>query len=255
MIENNLISSNSVVAKLISDLDLKEDQIQISSIKEWIAEAVEKIGAIQQYDRNIVVTQFDNYQVKLPYDLHKLGQIGYGETEDCFQSVRKFKGSFGINSQITDEKSNNTYIPDSFKTNIQTTDNVDKNVYYTQKPGYLNINRKDGFIRMEYYKISTDEDGMPLIPDMVSYQEAIFWYVAMKMTYPKYLKGTINPRIYYDMKNSWAFYRKQAYAEAMMPDQGDMESIKNMWNRLYPEQSDYDQFFNNLGNKQIIYTH
>jgi hypothetical protein len=30
---------------------------------------------------------------------------------------------------------------------------------------------------------------MPMIPDSPSYFEAIFWYVAMKLSYPKYLKG------------------------------------------------------------------
>ncbi|UWG05916.1 MAG: hypothetical protein [Bacteriophage sp.] len=47
MINNNLISSKAVVAKIIADNDMSEDDIRISDIKEYIGEAMEKIGAVQ----------------------------------------------------------------------------------------------------------------------------------------------------------------------------------------------------------------
>jgi uncharacterized protein involved in exopolysaccharide biosynthesis len=47
MMNSKLISSGTIIAKVIADLDLKEDQIRITDIREWIQEAVLKIGAIQ----------------------------------------------------------------------------------------------------------------------------------------------------------------------------------------------------------------
>ncbi|MGM9532993.1 MAG: hypothetical protein ACI3VO_14230 [Intestinibacter sp.] len=41
-----MISSKSIIAKVIADLDLKERDIKISDIKEWIGEAMEKIGSV-----------------------------------------------------------------------------------------------------------------------------------------------------------------------------------------------------------------
>ena len=35
-----MITSKSVMAKIIADLDLDEDEIKISDMKSWIAEAV-----------------------------------------------------------------------------------------------------------------------------------------------------------------------------------------------------------------------
>jgi hypothetical protein len=55
MINNNLISSKAVVAKIIADNDMSEDDIRISDIKEWIGEAMEKIGAVQQLEHKVVV--------------------------------------------------------------------------------------------------------------------------------------------------------------------------------------------------------
>ena len=36
MIDNKLISSKAVLAKIIADLDLKEDEIRITDVREWI---------------------------------------------------------------------------------------------------------------------------------------------------------------------------------------------------------------------------
>jgi hypothetical protein len=47
MIDNNMVSSKAVIAKIIADLDLKEDEIRISDVREYIGEAMEKIGAVQ----------------------------------------------------------------------------------------------------------------------------------------------------------------------------------------------------------------
>jgi len=46
-----------------------------------------------------------------------------------------------------------------------------------------------GYLKIAYKAIYVDEDGLPLIPDMESFKEAIYWYVTMKFLYPKKLKG------------------------------------------------------------------
>ena len=124
--------------------------------------------------------------------------------------------------------------PATFNTSLQ----------YSTKPGYITVNVPCGWVKISYHAIPTDEDSMPMIPDIPSYFEAIFWYVAMKMSYPKYLKGQLNQNIYYDMRNSWNFYRRQAYAEAMMPTVDELETIKNVWHKPYTEIT---------GDEQILY--
>jgi hypothetical protein len=46
----NYTRCESVIAKIMADLDLSEKNIRITDIKEWIFEAVEKIGAPTQYE-------------------------------------------------------------------------------------------------------------------------------------------------------------------------------------------------------------
>ena len=124
---------------------------------------------------------------------------------------------------------------------------------YMTKPGYIMTNVPRGYIKVSYYAIYTDEDSMPMIPDLESYKEAIYWYVTMKLMYPKKLKGQISQGDYYDIRNSYNFYRKQAYAEAMMPTVDDLENVKNTWHKLYPEMNDHDTFFSTSGEEQILY--
>lgn len=299
MIDNKLVSSKAVLAKIIADLDLKEDEIRITDVREWIGEAMEKIGAIQQLEHKVANLPVIDYQAKLPCDLYRLNQVAFSFENSCgWLPMRKVTNSFGIYKECNKACNPKMLIKDNalipLVKNIFNIDNdkeavdilnEDKNIkqtlsalvnqytipstngklimgnpatfnttlQYSTKPGYINVNVPCGWVKISYHAIITDEDSMPMIPDNPSYFEAIFWYVAMKMSYPKYLKGQMNQNIYYDMKNSWNFYRKQAYAEAMMPTVDELETIKNVWHKPYVEFRDHDTFFETTGDEQILY--
>ena len=305
MIDNRLISSKTVLAKVIADLSMPERDIKISDMKEWCAEAILKIGAIQQYEHKVVVLPICDHQAKLPCDLYKLGQVAFSFCDNGgWLPMRKTTSSFGVFHDkkcgqcdpkmliqdgamlplvknmfnlITDEEAlaklnedtqlrktlsvllnqwtvgtvNGHIVPGTYA-------HVDSTMFsnelqYMTKPGYIMTNIPHGFVKIAYYAIYCDEDGMPMIPDLESYKEAIMWYITMKYYYPKYLKGEINQAQYYDMKRSWNYYRKQAYGEAQMPGVDDLESIKNIYNKLYPELDDHSLFFSTTGDEQHIY--
>lgn len=298
MIDNNMVSSKAVIAKIIADLDLKEDEIRISDVREYIGEAMEKIGAVQQLEHKVVNLKVENYQAKLPCDLYRLNQVAFSFENSCgWLPMRKVTNSFGIYKKCSgcnpkmlvqdsaliplvknifnlDDDKEALEILNSDKNIKQTLDALvnqytvpsnngrliignpatfNTSLQYSTKPGYITVNVPCGWVKISYHAIPTDEDSMPMIPDIPSYFEAIFWYVAMKMSYPKYLKGQLNQNIYYDMRNSWNFYRKQAYAEAMMPTVDELKSIQNTWDRLYPEIDEHNTFFEHAGEEQILY--
>ena len=304
MINNRMISSASVVAKVIADLDLKEDQIRITDIREWIMEGILKIGAVQQYEHKVAILPIECHQVALPCDLYKLGQVAFSFCNGGgWLPMMKATSSFGV---FHDRECSNEpcmLIPDTAMfplvknmfnlntdrealdklnedTNLRQTlsillnqwtvgtvngkfvpgvvDHRDGTMFsnelqYTTKPGYINTCMPRGFVKISYYAIYTDEDSMPMIPDLESYKEAIYWYVTMKLMYPKKLKGQISQGDYYDIRNSYNFYRKQAYAEAMMPTVDDLETISNIYTKLYPEINDHSMFFSTSEDEQNIY--
>ena len=299
MINNRLISSKVVLAKVIADLNLKDSEIRISDIKEWIFEGIMRIGAITQFDHKVAVIPINHHQASLPCDLYKLDQVAYSHCDHGgWLPMRKSTSSFGVhyhadkhgrpdlfvhdedmlplvknmfnltndeealkklNGDINLKKTLDVlinhhtvhgprnigaYIPGKYSLDLQ----------YTTKPGYINTNVPEGYLKVSYYAIYTDEDSMPLIPDLESYKEAITWYVIKKLMYPKKLKGIITERDYRDMCSSWEYYRKLAYGDAMMPNTADeLKSVQNTWNKLYPEINDHDIFFDTTGEEQIIY--
>lgn len=304
MINNRMISSNTVIAKVIADLQLQESDIRITDIREWCMEAILKIGAVQQYEHKVAILPIECHQVALPCDLYKLGQVAFSFCNGGgWLPMRKATSSFGV---FHDRECSNEpcmLIPDTAMfplvknmfnlntdrealdklnedTNLRQTlsillnqwtvgtvngkfvpgviDHRDSTMFsnelqYTTKPGYINTCMPRGFVKISYYAIYTDEDSMPMIPDLESYKEAIYWYVTMKLMYPKKLKGQISQGDYYDIRNSYNFYRKQAYAEAMMPTVDDLETISNIYTKLYPEINDHSMFFSTSGDEQNIY--
>lgn len=136
----------------------------------------------------------------------------------------------------------------------------DEKPEYFIKPGWIVTNKRKGFIKLSYKAIAVDERGYPLIPSLSSYQEAVYWYVVMKLTFPKFMSGKLGGRgvnsaanVYYYTQQQWNFYRNQAYAEAMMPTADDMQNIKNDWNKLIPDWDANDTFFKDINKEQLTY--
>ncbi len=251
----NYTRCESVIAKIMADLDSKEARQRTSDIKEWIFEAIDKIGAPMQYIKKESgvdeqpIPKIEDNQVPLPRDLAVLDGVAYSENE---------KGP---------------WVPMSPRTNMLKEDNSTKygdmySVYkyetgpeYFIKPGWLVTNKNKGYIKFIYKAIAVDERGYPMIPDLSSYREAIYWYVTMKLCFPKFMSGTLGGRgvstaqnVYFYTQQQWNFYRNQAYAEAMMPTATDVENIKNDWNKLVPEWDSNYSFYKDINKQQDIYT-
>ena len=275
-----LTSSRKVIAKILSDLNIQDEQIRITDMKEWIAEALEKIGAVTQltYKQSGVDSEpllvINNFQAKLPEELHSIEQIAYSPNETGpWIPIRQTTGSFKLNpdvydTQLTEVGSTEKYVYLGTVYPIQTQDqiaiqtapttnsnrtNFSFDPQYFLKPGYIVTNRRAGYLKLSYYHMPVDECGYPMVPDMASFFEALYWYVTMKLKYPEYLRGTLHREIYYDMQRSWNFYRNQAYAEALMPNEGMMESIKNQWLKMFPEINEEYTFYSGVGEQQKIY--
>lgn len=271
----------------MADLDSSEVRQRISDIREWIFEAVDKIGAPMQYIHkesgtdDVPVFQIHDNQIPIPADLAVLDGVAYSKgpngpwvpmstttaifkephnhrnmhLEDMMHQLPAFKRHTSQSQIYTDaipryqERMFGKYI--------------DKKPEYFIKPGWIVTNRKHGFIKLAYKAIATDERGYPLIPDLTSYQEAIYWYVVMKLTFPKFMTGKLGgnskfaqkyaAQSYFYTQQQWNFYRNQAYAEAMMPTADDMQNIKNDWNKLIPDWDGDDTFFKNIGKEEITY--
>lgn len=292
----------------MADLDSTEVKQRVTDIREWIFEAIEKIGAPMQYITKESGTDgepilvIEDRQVPLPQDLQHLDAVAYSENPNgpwipmsTMTGIFKRKPNKPRPSgyTITHDPANLAipepaivknpepapHQPGMYKmptsqhqlytnnlskyTNRMLHDVVNKPEYFI-KPGWIVTNKDKGFIKLAYKAIPVDERGYPLIPDLASYQEAVYWYVVMKLSFPKYMSGKLGgntskyankyaAQAYAETKQQWYFYRNQAYAEAMMPTADDMQNIKNDWTKLIPDWDGDDTFFKNINKEQITY--
>lgn len=241
----NLVSVRSVIAKVLSDLDIREEMQRTSDYIEWASEAIEKIGSVAQLERRVSgvdgepYLEIKNYQSSLPPTLFRLNVVAFSETESGeFKKIDPSMSSINVWGPGSDQSMN-----------AQATGKV----VYTIKPGFINLNTRSGFVKISYDSIPVDQHGYPLIPDSVSYSEAIYWYIVMKLTYSEWRSGKVRDAVYNDARSSWNFYCRQAYGESMMPTQGEMDGpIKNTWIRLIPEINAGDSFYDSLGTQEHI---
>ena len=301
----------SVIAKIMADLDSTEVKQRTTDIREWIFEAVDKIGAPMQYitkesgTEGEPVLKLQDFQVPIPTDLQVLDGVAYSQSPtgpwipmSTMTGIFKRKPTHPHPMRISyHHDPANMAIPEPPITNdgpmpeephqpmmyklptsqsqLYTINNMkyitrmfgeghmEKPEYFI-KPGWIVTNRRKGFIKLAYKAIAVDERGYPLIPDLTSYQEAIYWYVVMKLTFPKFMSGKLTTssskysqkyaqQTYFYTQSQWNFYRNQAYAEAMMPTADDMQNIKNDWNKLVPDWDGDDTFFKHIGKEQLTY--
>lgn len=281
----NYTRCESVIAKIMADLDSSEVQQRTTDIKEWIFEAVDKIGAPMQYIRreggtnDFPILKIQDNQVPLPNDLVVLDGVAYSESKTGPWRQMVVSTSIFRDPQLTKQTADEQHQPMNYKpishvSQLYTYNtmrqfekvvgtNVDKAQYFI-KPGWLVTNKNKGYIKLAYKAIAVDERGYPLIPDLTSYQEAIYWYVVMKLSFPKFMEGTLSGKgskysakysqsSYYFIQQQWNFYRNQAYAEAMMPTADEMQSIKNSWHQLIPDMNANDTFFEHQNEQEMNY--
>lgn len=272
----------SVIAKIMADANMSEKNMRVTDMREWIFEAVEKIGAPLQYieresgEDGCPILEVCDRQVPIPCDLEYLNAVAWSDTpngpwipvrsnEQTFKSVNHHQYSkyHHIPEQPNMEKiptHRSQLLGINFSSKAaDVIRNREEEVTYFIKPGWIVLNRDRGFVKLSYRSIATDERGYPLIPDLVSYQEALYWYVMMKLNFPKFLTGSLGGRAKYNfntymyIQQQWNFYRNQAYAEAMMPTEGEMRSIKHEWNKLIPDWDSDDLLYKSNGQRQLTF--
>lgn len=118
--------------------------------------------------------------------------------------------------------------------------------------GYIKTSFSSGKICLSYMAFPTDEECFPLVPDDISYKEAMFWYIFKQLLLGGYDKPT-NKMDYAFADQKWKYYCTQARNAATFPDIDKYESFMNQWVRLVPDINAHATFFENLNDREDLY--
>tara|TARA_Y100001938_G_C8076352_1_gene426345 strand:+ start:255 stop:1142 length:888 start_codon:yes stop_codon:yes gene_type:complete len=117
---------------------------------------------------------------------------------------------------------------------------------------YIKTSFASGKICISYMAFPTDEECYPLVPDDISYQEAMFWYIYKKilLSNPRFK----NNQIGYEFADAkWKYYCTQARNASNYPDIDKYESFMNQWVRMIPDINRHDLTFENLNTREDLY--
>lgn len=245
MLTNKTISVKNIIAKVYRDLNLKEEEA-FTDLIEWAAEALDFIHVYPQYEHKQITIHINNYKAELPCDYISLEAVNYDG-----QNLRYTTNMFG---PIDTTKSDRYYTPYSYNQDkianvlllLPGDNRLSPAASFSINNGYFQTSFKKGQLDIQYLALSLDEEGYPLVPDHVSFREALYWYITYKYLYPKVLKGEVAPQFYQDAYEKWQHYCNQAGAEALMPDLMTLENIKRSFLSLRLRPNLFDNFYNNL---------
>jgi len=247
MLSGKTISVKSIIAKVYRDLQLKEEEPFMDFI-EWMAEALDFIHVYPQYSIKPICFKITAYKTELPCDFIGLDQI---EFEGI--NLRATNNSFGpiqdnavIGRYYTPYSYNQSKLENAVFVDPYSTSYFREGYSFKIENGWLKTSFKEGEINLSYISQPMDEEGYPLVPEDVSFKEALYWYVVYKYLYSKALRGEISNYFYEDAYNKWHWYCNQAGAEAMMPDLNTLENIKRSFLSLKINPYLFNNFFNSL---------
>jgi len=116
--------------------------------------------------------------------------------------------------------------------------------------GYIKTSFQTGKICISYMAFPLDEDCFPLVPDDISFKEAMFWYIFKKLLLSGYDKPT---KIDYAFaEERWMNYCTQARNAANYPDIAKYESFMNQWVRLVPNINRHSTLFEDLNDREQL---
>jgi len=236
-------SVKEVILKIYRDHGIRDNNRWADMI-EWAAECMEYIGVHDQHCETQCVLDVQNYRACLPCDfVYESGVLAMGSQVLPNQGTIKHVVFTGSNDPLEAEIGTTTL--------QSNTPSVTTDLKYYIDDCWLRTNYESGDTTISYVGIRTDDDGFPLIPDMIEYKAAITAYILKMLKYNDYINGKLPQHVWQTIDRDSDFKMGAARSQGFMPDIPSMEAAKNAWIRLIPNVNEGATFFNGLGNASM----
>ena len=282
------VSSATIIRKVMRDLKPTNDNWTDDAI-EWIGEALEHIGASPQLETKQCVCDVKDYKSPLPLDLYYINQVSINagvamnvstELDEVLARIDEINTALAanpnqdVNHELRDLKVrvavlSGIYFSDTDENNLKTLSygrpTFRKDIHalgcdnefssfsesYVVENNLIKTSFEIGKVCLSYTAFPVDEDCYPLVPDDISFREAMFWYIYKKFLLGGYMPNA-NGMTYQVAEEQWKYYCTQARNAANYPDIEKYESFLNQWVRLIPNISRHDDNFRDLNRREDL---
>lgn len=240
------VSVESIIARVYRELNIKEP-INYGDAIEWIADAMEIIGAPTSLVEKVQNVKVENYRAQIPVDLHLIQTIG-GTTVELDEDDCNNKASYTPMRYSTDAF-HHYYCKHSkdFQCSSDLT--------YKVNDHFINPNFETGQLLISYYAIPTDDRGFPKVPDDQKFKRAVAGEVKWRLGFLQWQAGKMRDAVYQKIEQERDWYIGAAQTKAVLPSPDQAEAIKNNWLRLIPKINQHATGFKGVGEAEQRYTH
>jgi hypothetical protein len=272
-LNGKLISVNEVINNVLRDNQYKNQQFEVGSFVEWANEACDLIGVPYNLINDYAIIDIENHKGFIPCNLHTLDQAMVLTKNGVIVPMRGSTSTthpWNINN-INDYPLVNPVQPVGFDPNgnpIINFNNYDnaitkglinnlpytlRDITYNVQGNYIFTSFKDGAQVIMFYKaFPVDQEGYPLIPDDISFKQAVQSYIRLKVDYVLWRRNIIARDVFEYSEREWMWYVGQAKTKALTPNYDMMESWKNQHLTLMPRINEQARNFEGIGQSQYI---
>jgi len=272
-LNGKLISINEIINNVLRDNQYKNQQFEVGSFVEWANEACDLIGVPYNLINDYAIIDIVNHKGFIPCNLHTLDQAMVLTQNGVIVPMRGTTSTthpWNINN-INDYPLVNPVQPVGFDDNgnpIINFNNYDnaitkglinnlpytlRDITYNVQGNYIFTSFKDGAQVIMFYKaFPVDEEGYPLIPDDISFKQAVQSYIRLKVDYVLWRRNIIARDVFEYSEREWMWYVGQAKTKALTPNYDMMESWKNQHLTLMPRINEQARNFEGIGQSQYI---
>ena len=169
------------------------------------------VGCPNIFEEKAKMIPIENYRGEMPCDFDEVIQIRTKvDNEGDFTTLKYATNSFHLS-----ESKNYSFEPT-----------------YKIQGGVIFTSFKEGDVEVVYRAISTDSDGLPLIPDNSSFIRALELYIKKAHFTVLFDLGKINSNVYNNVLQEYAWAVGQAQSDLVKPSISEMEAIKDSCNSL-----------------------
>lgn len=226
----NLDPIEKIFDKVIVDLNITEHDVDPRAFNMWAMEAMEHIGGLNRVEAlnqlldsgtTLTVTLID-HRALFPNGVLNLNEVRY------FAPV-----AVGV------EQKRDDYVL-CYPANGKYMDDADTVVYFDREylveekkrtTLSLYLNRKEGRIQALGCRLPQMKDSKTgnivglFIPSLASYQEAVYWYICMKMLWRDVYRGRNKGNQHSYAAGMWNNLKNTAYGDLMMPDRWEVDDL------------------------------
>lgn len=262
MVPAKLVSAKECVERFYTDTGT-QDFINSDDVKLWIVEVYDMIGYPLQYLRKVIghkqdpAYEFDNWRVPLPCDFVAFIPGGIAVNGNPVRwATSSFHHLLGgdccdidtINNTKMDiftDNFGNEFSPQS--TAVPSDPRMLQDVTFDVVDGYIIFNIKSGKACLAYYSYPVDNEGFLMVPDEAKYKRAITDYVIWKNDYILWRQGALPTDVYKESRDNKNWSIASAASALKMPDDAQLDSMKDTLIRLIPKFNSRTHFYKNMG--------